>query len=186
MNIVQTAIPDVKIIEPKVFGDDRGFFLESWRDSWATELGIDGRFIQDNHSKSKHLTLRGLHYQINNPQGKLVRVTEGQVFDVAVDMREQSPYFGRWVGVELSAENKRLFWVPAGFAHGFLVLSETAEFLYKCTEYYAPEYERSLAWNDPDVGIEWPLNQGETPLLSAKDEAGVSLKNADVFKGNLK
>ena len=185
MNIITTEIPDVKIIEPKVFGDDRGFFLESWRDSWADELGIKGRFIQDNHSKSKRLTLRGLHYQITNPQGKLVRVTEGRVFDVAVDMRKQSRWFGKWVGVELSADNKRLFWVPPGFAHGFLVLSESAEFLYKCTDYYAPEYERSLAWNDPDVGIEWPIEGSEMPLLSQKDAAGLSLKQADVFEGPL-
>lgn len=185
MNIISTAIPDVKILEPKVVGDDRGFFLESWRDSWAEELGVKGRFIQDNHSKSKRLTLRGLHYQIQNPQGKLVRVTEGRVFDVAVDMRAQSPYFGKWVGVELSAENKRLFWVPPGFAHGFLVLSESAEFLYKCTDYYSPEYERSLVWNDPDVGIEWPLSANESPLLSAKDEAGVALQDADLFEGPL-
>ncbi|RLT96045.1 dTDP-4-dehydrorhamnose 3,5-epimerase [Ketobacter sp.] len=183
MNIIPTDIPDVKIIEPKVFGDDRGFFLESWRDSWTEELGIQGRFIQDNHSKSKHLTLRGLHYQIQNPQGKLVRVTEGRVFDVAVDMRKASPHFGKWVGVELSAENKRLFWVPPGFAHGFLVLSESAEFLYKCTDYYAPEYERSLLWNDPDVNIDWPLKEGEAPLLSAKDAEGATLQQADYFEG---
>lgn len=185
MKITSTHIPDVKILEPKVFGDDRGFFLESWRDSWADELGVNGRFIQDNHSKSKQFTLRGLHYQIENPQGKLVRVTQGCVFDVAVDMRENSPYFGQWVGIELSAENKKLFWVPPGFAHGFLVLSETAEFLYKCTEYYAPEHERSLAWNDPQVGVEWPLAAGDSPLLSAKDQAGTLFTDADYFKGEL-
>lgn len=183
MNLVETNIPDVKIIEPKVFGDDRGFFLESWRDSWMDELGIKDRFIQDNHSKSKKGTLRGLHYQIQHPQGKLVRVIQGSVYDVAVDLREGSAHFGQSVGVELSEANKRLLWVPPGFAHGFLVLSDTAEFLYKCTDYYAPEYERTLVWNDPELGIAWPLDDGEVPLLSAKDEAGKLLQELELFKG---
>jgi len=181
MKITPTHIPDVKILEPKVFGDDRGFFLESWRDSWLEDLGLSSRFVQDNHSKSKQYTLRGLHYQLVNPQGKLVRVTQGRVFDVAVDMRQDSPTFGQWAGIELSAENKLMFWVPAGFAHGFLVLSESAEFLYKCTDYYNPEHERSLLWNDPTVGIKWPLDEGVSPLLSAKDEAGTRFEEADYF-----
>ena len=181
MKISPTRIPDVKILEPKIFGDQRGFFLESWRDSWAKDLGIEGRFVQDNHSKSRQYALRGLHYQLKKPQGKLVRVTQGRVFDVAVDLRTQSPYFGRWVGVELSDTNQRQLWIPPGFAHGFLVLSETAEFLYKCTEYYAPDHERSLAWNDEEIGIEWPLDTGEKPLLSAKDEHAVPFSEAEYF-----
>ena len=180
MIITPTALPDVLLIEPKVFGDARGFFFESYnRRTFAEAAGLDVDFVQDNHSRSARGVLRGLHYQIQQPQGKLVRVVAGVVFDVAVDIRKASPTFGQWVGVELSAENKKMVWVPPGFAHGFLVLSEVAEFLYKTTDYYAPSYERSIAWNDPDIGIAWPL--AGTPLLSAKDQAAVGLKAAEVF-----
>jgi dTDP-4-dehydrorhamnose 3,5-epimerase len=174
------AIPDVVLIEPKVFGDDRGFFFESFNQ--ADFDGIVGRkvtFVQDNHSRSTINVLRGLHYQIQQPQGKLVRVTAGKVFDVCVDLRRSSPTFGKSVSVILSAENHRQFWVPPGFAHGFLVTSDSAEFLYKTTDYYAPQYERSLLWNDPALGIDWPLQQ--EPLLSVKDKAGVPLASAEVF-----
>ena len=180
MIITPTALPDVLLIEPKVFGDARGFFFESYnRRTFAEAAGLDVDFVQDNHSRSAQGVLRGLHYQIQQPQGKLVRVVAGAVFDVAVDIRKTSPTFGQWVGVELSAENKKMVWVPPGFAHGFLVLSEVAEFLYKTTDYYAPSYERSIAWNDPDIGIAWPL--AGAPLLSAKDQAAVGLKAAEVF-----
>jgi dTDP-4-dehydrorhamnose 3,5-epimerase len=180
MKIIDTAISDLKILEPKVFGDERGFFLETWNANAFAELGLDLKFVQDNHSRSAHGILRGLHYQIRNPQGKLVRVTSGQVFDVAVDLRSKSPTFGQHVGVLLSAENKRLFWVPPGFAHGFYVMSESADFVYKCTEYYTPEFERSLLWNDPSLNIEWPIGNN-LPTLSAKDQAGLLLSNAEVF-----
>ncbi len=181
MRTWQTEILDVWVLEPKVFGDARGFFMESFNARAFRELtGVDAQFVQDNHSRSARGVLRGLHYQIRQPQGKLVRVTAGAVFDVAVDLRRRSPTFGRWVGVELSAENNRQMWVPPGFAHGFLVLSETADFLYKTTDYYAPEHERSLAWNDPALGIKWPL-EGE-PLLAAKDRDGTSLARADVYE----
>jgi dTDP-4-dehydrorhamnose 3,5-epimerase len=180
MIITPTAVPDVLLIEPKVFGDARGFFFESYNGrAFAEASGLDVDFVQDNHSRSARGVLRGLHYQIQQPQGKLVRVVAGAVFDVAVDIRKASPTFGKWVGIELSAENKKMIWVPPGFAHGFLVLSEVAEFLYKTTDYYAPNYERSIAWNDPDIGIAWPL-AGE-PLLSTKDQAGARLKDAEVF-----
>lgn len=180
MQIQKTDLPDVLIIEPKVFGDDRGFFYESFNERRFAELtGTSPRFVQDNHSRSARDVLRGLHYQIRQPQGKLVRVTSGEVFDVAVDMRRSSPTFGRWVGVTLSAENKRQLWIPEGFAHGFVVTSESAEFLYKTTDYWAPEYERSVRWDDPAIGIDWPL-QG-APLLSAKDQAGVALSEAEAF-----
>lgn len=180
MEIIKTKIPDVLILEPKVFGDDRGFFFESFNEqALLAQAGIRARFVQDNHSKSAKNVLRGLHYQIKQPQGKLVRVVVGEVFDVAVDLRRDSPNFGEWVGIHLSAENKRQFWVPPGFAHGFLVLSAAAEFLYKTTDYYAPEYERSLLWNDPELGIDWPL-EGD-PILSVKDQAGVRFKDAEVF-----
>ncbi len=180
MQIRKTDLPDVLIIEPKVFGDDRGFFYESFNERRFAELtGTSPRFVQDNHSRSSRNVLRGLHYQIRQPQGKLVRVTAGEVFDVAVDMRRSSPTFGRWVGVTLSAENKRQLWIPEGFAHGFVVTSESAEFLYKTTDYWAPEYERSVRWDDPAIGITWPL-QG-APLLSAKDQAGVPLSEAEAF-----
>jgi len=175
-----TAIPDVLILEPKVFGDDRGFFFESFNArAFAQVTGLDVGFVQDNHSKSGRHVLRGLHYQIRQPQGKLVRVVAGEVFDVAVDLRRSSPTFGKWAGAQLSADNKRQLWVPPGFAHGFVVLSDTAEFLYKTTDFYAPEHERSLLWNDPALGIEWPF-EGE-PTLAAKDAAAQTLERAETF-----
>ena len=175
-----TGIPEVIIIEPNVYGDDRGFFYESFNArAFAEQSGLSVDFVQDNHSKSAKGVLRGLHYQIQQPQGKLVRVVAGEVFDVAVDIRKQSPTFGKWVGVILSAENKRQLWVPPGFAHGFLVTSDSAEFLYKTTDYYAPEFERSILWNDPAIGIEWPWD-GE-PMLSNKDKVGKLLADAEVF-----
>ena len=179
--VTPTAIPDVLILQPKVFGDARGFFYESFnaRD-FAETTGLDVSFVQDNHSKSAKGVLRGLHYQIQHAQGKLVRVVQGEVFDVAVDLRKRSATFGQWVGVHLSAENHRQLWVPPGFAHGFVVLSESAEFLYKTTDYWYPEHERSLLWNDPAVGIDWPLD-GQ-PLLAAKDAAGKPLAQAEVFE----
>ena len=180
MKVTPTAIPEVLILEPKVFGDDRGFFFESFNArAFAEATGLDVAFVQDNHSKSAKYVLRGLHYQIQQPQGKLVRVVQGEVFDVAVDIRKSSKTFGQWVGVYLSAENKKQLWVPEGFAHGFVVLSETAEFLYKTTDYYAPEFERSLLWNDPAMGIEWPFI-GE-PILALKDESAKRLVDAEVF-----
>ena len=180
MPIQTTAIPDVIIIEPKVFGDERGFFYESFNaKSFAEQTGIKASFVQDNHSKSAKGVLRGLHYQIQQPQGNLVRVVAGEVFDVAVDIRKHSPTFGKWVGAMLSAENKRQMWIPEGFAHGFLVTSESAEFLYKTTDYYAPEFERSIFWNDPAIGIQWPV-QGE-PVLSNKDKIAKLLSEAEVF-----
>jgi dTDP-4-dehydrorhamnose 3,5-epimerase len=180
VSFTPTVIPEVIVFEPKVFGDERGFFFESFNQrNFEEAVGAPVNFVQDNHSMSARSVLRGLHYQIQQPQGKLVRVTQGEVFDVAVDIRRQSATFGRWVGVHLSAENKKQLWVPAGFAHGFLVLSETAEFLYKTTDYYAPAYERCIAWNDEDLGIDWPLS-GE-PTLSAKDAQGLALAAAEVF-----
>ncbi len=176
-----TAIPDVLVLEPKVFGDARGFFFESFnaRD-FTRATGLQTEFVQDNHSKSARGVLRGLHYQIQHPQGKLVRVVEGEVFDVAVDLRRSSPSFGRWVGERLSADNHKQLWVPAGFAHGFVVLSESAQFLYKTTDYWYPDHERSLLWNDPAIGIDWPL-QGQ-PLLAPKDAAAVPLREASCFE----
>ncbi len=180
MKVIQTSIPDLLIIEPKIFGDDRGFFFESFNEKeWEKQLGVTHRFVQDNHSKSGANVLRGLHYQMVRPQGKLVRVVSGEVFDVAVDIRRSSPTFGRWEGCYLSAANKRQFWVPEGFAHGFLVVSDSAEFLYKTTDYYAPEYERCIAWNDPELSVEWPL-VGE-PILSGKDLQGKPFCQADYF-----
>ena len=179
MNIIDTAIPDVKLLEPQLFGDSRGFFMETFRDEWFKTQICDRTFVQENHSKSSEGVLRGLHYQTENTQGKLVRVVVGEVFDVAVDMRKDSPTFGKWVGEILSAENKRQLWVPEGFAHGFYVLSVEAEFVYKCTDYYNPKAEHSLIWNDPTVGIDWPL-QGE-PNLSPKDLAGKVLAEAVTF-----
>ena len=177
-SVITTAIPDVLILEPKVFGDSRGFFFESFNaKDFANVTGLDIHFVQDNHSKSAKGVLRGLHYQLQQAQGKLVRVTQGAVFDVAVDIRKSSPTFGKWVGCELSNTNHRQFWVPAGFAHGFVVVSESADFLYKTTNYYAPAHEKCIAWNDPSIGIQWP--EGITPLLSAKDQQGVSLKEAE-------
>ncbi|ALO40944.1 dTDP-4-dehydrorhamnose 3,5-epimerase [Pseudoalteromonas phenolica] len=181
MNIIETAIPDVKILEPKVFGDDRGFFMETFREEWFRGNVADVTFVQDNHSKSSQGILRGLHYQTEQTQGKLVRVTQGEVYDVAVDMRKDSPTFGKHVGVLLSAENKRQLWVPEGFAHGFYVTTESAEFVYKCTNYYAPQFEQSVLWNDPALDIQWPLVNGQSPLLSEKDKAGLLLVDAPVF-----
>lgn len=180
MHIQPTVIPDVLIIEPKVFGDERGFFYESFNERRFTELtGVKANFVQDNHSKSAKNILRGLHYQILQPQGKLVRVIAGEVFDVAVDIRKSSPTFGHWVGVTLSAANNRQIWIPEGFAHGFVTVSASAEFLYKTTDYWAPEFERCILWNDPALGIEWPMDA--EPLLSGKDKLGQLLADAEVF-----
>ncbi len=182
MKIVHTAIPEVLILEPTLFGDERGFFLESFNQKvFEKATGLSVNFVQDNHSRSRRHVLRGLHYQLKHAQGKLVRVVSGSVFDVAVDIRKESPTFGQWAGVELSEDNHRMFWVPAGFAHGYFVLSEQADFLYKATDYYAPDYERSILWNDFDIGIEWPLN-GQTPILSQKDQAGLPLRKAEIYK----
>ncbi|MCP3900316.1 MAG: dTDP-4-dehydrorhamnose 3,5-epimerase [Desulfobacteraceae bacterium] len=182
MKYTKLNIPDVVLMEPKVFGDKRGFFMETWREDDFKSNIADFSFVQDNHSKSSKGILRGLHYQIKHAQGKLVRVISGIVFDVAVDLRKSSPNFGKWVGVTLSSENKSLLWIPPGFAHGFYVLSDEAEFIYKCTDYYAPEYEQSIKWDDPTLGIDWPLISGEKPLLSPKDEVGTSFKTAEVYK----
>ncbi|TWI64221.1 dTDP-4-dehydrorhamnose 3,5-epimerase [Pseudoduganella lurida] len=181
MKVIPTPIEGLLVIEPTVFGDDRGFFYESFNaQKFADLTGVTLPFVQDNHSRSARGVLRGLHYQIRQAQGKLVRVTAGSVFDVAVDLRRASPTFGKWFGVELSAENKRQFWIPPGFAHGFAVTSEFAEFLYKTTDYYAPEHERALLWNDPAVGIDWPIDG--VPLLSAKDQKALALADAEVFE----
>lgn len=180
MKIIETKVPDVKLLEPQVFGDERGFFMETFRDEWFKQNVADRTFVQENHSKSVKGVLRGLHYQTENTQGKLVRVVQGAVFDVAVDLRKNSPTFGQWVGEILSAENKRQLWVPEGFAHGFYVLTETAEFTYKCTDYYNPKAEHSLIWNDETVGVEWPLDR--EPSLSAKDLAGNFLSEAVIFE----
>lgn len=181
MKVIKTEIPDLLIIEPRVFGDERGFFLESFNEqAWREATGLDTRFVQDNHSRSMKGVLRGLHYQIRHPQGKLVRVTAGEVFDVAVDIRKSSPTFGKWEGVILSAQNKRQLWVPAGFAHGFIVLSDAAEFLYKTTDYYTSEHERCIIWNDPDLAIVWPVQ--DEPVLSAKDAVGKLLRQAECFE----
>ena len=180
MKATRLAIPDVVLIEPKVFGDARGFFFESFNQKTFNEAtGTNHQFVQDNHSRSSQGVLRGLHYQIQQPQGKLVRVARGKVWDVAVDIRKSSPTFGQWVGAELSEDNQHQLWVPPGFAHGFVVLSESADFLYKTTDYYAPEHERCIAWNDPQLGIRWPY-EGE-PRLSAKDARGVTLEQAEIF-----
>ncbi|CAK9892345.1 MULTISPECIES: dTDP-4-dehydrorhamnose 3,5-epimerase [Pseudomonas] len=180
MNVIATDLPDVLIIEPKVFGDSRGFFYESFNaDAFQEKTGVTTTFVQDNHSRSQKGVLRGLHYQLENTQGKLVRVTQGEVLDVAVDIRRSSPHFGKWVAVRLSADNHRQLWVPEGFAHGFVVLSESAEFLYKTTDYYNPAAERCIRWDDPDLAIDWQLD--EPPQLSAKDQAGKWLKDADLF-----
>ena len=179
MNLTETSLPGVLLIEPKVFGDARGFFLESWNRRTFAERGLDIDFVQDNHSRSSRGVLRGLHYQLNDPQGKLVRVTQGRVFDVAVDMRRSSPHFGQWVGHELSADNHHMLWIPPGFAHGFLVLSESADFLYRTTAYYAPQWDRGVRWDDPDIGVEWPLEG--VPVLSDKDRILPLLKDAEAF-----
>lgn len=181
MNIIPAGLPGVMIIEPRVFGDARGFFFESWNEKAFAQAGLPARFVQDNHSLSARGTLRGLHYQMQQTQGKLVRVVAGEVFDVAVDVRRSSPTFGKWVGVTLSAANKRMLWVPEGFAHGFYVVSEQAEFLYKCTDFYDPASERTLIWDDPQVGIQWPLQAGMQPLLSPKDLQGRRLADAETF-----
>jgi len=179
-HVIPTVLPGVLILEPKVFGDVRGFFFESFNaQDFAQATGLDVNFVQDNHSRSAQGVLRGLHYQIQQPQGKLVRVTEGEVFDVAVDIRRSSPHFGQWVGVHLSADNRRQLWVPPGFAHGFAVLSASADFLYKTTDYYAPEHERCIVWKDPDLAIAWPLQ--EAPLLASKDANAPVLAQAEVF-----
>lgn len=180
MKVTRGQLPEVVVIEPRVFGDDRGFFLESYnRRAFREAIGVDADFVQDNHSRSASNVLRGLHYQIRQPQGKLVRVVAGEVFDVAVDLRRSSPNFGRWMGLHLSAENKRVLWVPPGFAHGFLALSDSTEVLYKTTDYYAPEHERCVLWSDPDIGIEWPL--AGAPVVSEKDRRGTELKLAETF-----
>jgi dTDP-4-dehydrorhamnose 3,5-epimerase len=181
MKFVPSAIPDVILIEPKIFGDQRGFFMETWQKNRFAKAGIRSDFVQNNHSKSAQGILRGLHYQIKQPQGKLVRVVLGEVFDVAVDLRKGSLTFGKWMGVTLSAENKRMLWVPPGFAHGFYVTAESADVLYKCTDLYAPKHERSLRWDDSEIGIDWPLVGGKAPMLSAKDESGVALCDAEVY-----
>lgn len=181
MKITETKIPAVKLIEPKVFGDERGFFMETWNEKAFREAGINATFVQDNHSRSVKNTLRGLHYQIKQPQGKLVRVTRGEVFDVAVDLRTNSPTFGQWVGEYLSEENNRILWVPPGFAHGFLVTSDTADFQYKCTGLYAPEHERSIHWADKELAIDWPLDNSAEPLVSQKDKQAVSFAQAEKY-----
>jgi len=182
MKFTPTSIPDVILIEPTVFGDQRGFFMETFQVQKFSEAGIPTEFVQDNHSGSQKGILRGLHYQLKQTQGKLVRVIDGEIFDVAVDLRRSSPTFGQWVGDYLSAENKHQLWIPPGFAHGFYVLSEWAEVLYKATDFYAPEWERTLAWDDPEIGIQWPLIDGQKPILSEKDQQGKSLKEADLFE----
>lgn len=182
MKVEASAIPEVLVVTPRVFEDERGFFLESWNERTFAAHGIDARFVQDNHSRSCRGTLRGLHYQVNLVQGKLVRVLDGEVFDVAVDLRRSSPSFGRWVGKTLSGGDRRMLWVPPGFAHGFYVLSEAAEVFYKCTAFYSPDDERVLAWDDPQVGVEWPIDDGAVPILSAKDRAGAPLAAAEVFE----
>lgn len=181
MNIIQTPLKDAVIIEPKVFGDTRGFFMETWNQQAFANAGLNLNFVQDNHSRSAQGILRGLHYQTQQTQGKLVRVTAGKVFDVAVDLRQSSPSFGQWFGVELSEDNHRMFWVPAGFAHGFYVMSESADFIYKCTDFYAPQAEHSIRWDDPTLNIQWPIPTGESPKLSAKDANGVWFQEAELF-----
>lgn len=180
MKFTHSSIPEIVLITPQVFKDERGFFFESWQKKEFSAAGIDLDFVQDNHSRSVKNVLRGLHYQIRQPQGKLIRAIVGEVFDVAVDIRKSSPTYGKWVGARLSAENFNILWIPPGFAHGFLVLSDSAEFVYKATDFYAPQYERSIRWDDPEIGIDWPLD-GETPILSAKDAKGLSLHDAEVF-----
>lgn len=181
MKFIRTSIPDVVVVEPNPLGDGRGFFMEVWRESVFSQNGIHAKFVQENHSSSPKGVLRGLHYQIKQPQGKLIRVIAGEIFDVAADLRKKSPDFGRWVGVTLSAENKKMLWIPEGFAHGFYVTGDRAEVVYKCTDYYSPEHERSVIWNDPDLGIEWPVTPGAPPVLSAKDSAGNFFAKAEHF-----
>ena len=181
MKFIETPLRDVYVVEPKVFGDERGFFLENWNAQTFRERGFDLQFVQDNHSRSEHGILRGMHYQLEHTQGKLVRVTSGEVYDAAVDLRESSPTFGQWFGITLSAANHHMLWVPPGFAHGFYVVSDCADFQYKCTDIYHPDSEITLAWDDPTVGIEWPIPAGETPRLSAKDAVGYSWAEAPKF-----
>lgn len=181
MEFMPARIPDVVVIKPEVFGDDRGFFMETWEARRFAKAGIDVEFVQDNHSKSSQGVLRGLHYQIHRPQGKLVRIVAGEVFDVAVDLRRSSGTFGMWVGSFLSADNRRMLWIPPGFAHGFYVTSISTEFVYKCSGFYAPEDERSIIWNDPDLAIDWPLINGKPPTVSQKDSQGISLKDAETY-----
>jgi dTDP-4-dehydrorhamnose 3,5-epimerase len=181
MEFEPTAIPEVVLIRPKVFGDARGFFMETWEERKFAAAGLDVKFVQDNHSRSTRHILRGLHYQIEQPQGKLVRVVTGAVYDVAVDIRRSSPTFGRWVGVTLTEENHHMLWVPPGFAHGFLVLSESADFLYRCTDFWAPAHERAIRWNDPDLNISWPLPAKGDPVLSAKDSIAPRFRDAEYF-----
>jgi dTDP-4-dehydrorhamnose 3,5-epimerase len=181
MKIIETDIPDVKVIEPRVFSDDRGYFLETWNAGAFDQAGLNWTFVQDNQSRSHRNVLRGLHYQIQSPQAKLVRVVTGAVYDVAVDLRRTSPTFGRWVGVELSESNHRMVWIPVGFAHGFLTLTNETQLVYKCTDVYASAHERTIMWNDPDLAISWPLAAGDEPIVSPKDAIGRSLKEADLF-----
>ena len=181
MQITETALPEVRILEPRLHGDARGFFMETWNARTFAGLGLDLAFVQDNHSRSGRGTLRGIHYQVVNPQGKLVRVTRGSVFDVAVDLRRSSPTFGRWVGVELSEANHRMLWVPPGFGHGFCVTSETADFLYKCTDFYYPDHDRGVRWNDPELAIRWPIPEGRSPDLSPKDRDAPLLRDAQLY-----
>lgn len=182
MKFERLSIPDVVLFEPEVYGDERGFFMETFRQSWMQNIGINLEFVQENHSLSGQGILRGLHYQVKQPQGKLVRVVSGEVFDVAVDLRRSSPTFGQWVGATLTAQNRKIMWVPPGFAHGFYVISGPAELLYKCTEYYAPEHERALIWNDPQVNVHWPLAVEEPPVLSEKDKNGLNFGQLETFE----
>lgn len=182
MKIINTALEQVTIIEPDIFGDDRGWFMETWNAREFARAGLEAKFVQDNHSRSAKGVLRGLHYQLQNPQGKLVRVVAGRAFDVAVSLRRSSPDFGRWVGVELSAENRRTLWVPPGFAHGFLSLEDGTEFVYKCTDFYSPADERAVLWSDPEIGIEWPLDDIGSPVVSAKDRVAALLAQADTYE----
>lgn len=181
MEFLRTAIPDVVLIRPRVFADARGYFLESWEERKFAAAGIDAHFVQDNHSHSARGVLRGLHYQVSQPQGKLVRVVRGAAFDVAVDLRRSSPSFGRWISTELSESNHHMLWVPPGFAHGFLALTEAVDFLYRCTDFYAPALERTILWNDPDLGVDWPLDRTGAPVLSAKDAAGMPFRHAEYY-----
>lgn len=181
MNVIATALPGVLVLEPRVFGDARGYFLESWNEKTFAAVGIDTHFVQDNHSHSTRGVLRGMHFQSKQTQGKLVRVVSGAVYDVAVDVRRSSPTFGRWAGFELSADNRRMAWIPPGYAHGFLTLTQSADFLYRCTDYYAPQWEQSVAWDDPGIGIDWPLAPGCVPVLSPKDAAALRLGAGEVL-----
>ena len=181
MKIIETDIPDLKVIEPRVFSDDRGYFLETWNAQAFSQAGLSWTFVQDNQSKSRRNVLRGLHYQIQSPQAKLVRVVTGAIYDVAVDLRRGSPTFGRWAGVELSETNHRMMLIPVGFAHGFLSLTDETQLAYKCTDFYASQHERTIMWNDPDLAIAWPLAAGEQPIVSSKDAMGQSLKEAEIF-----